>query len=651
METGSYQEQLQSLGQRLQTVLQQDVPIATTVRCLMKQGKLLILVQHGADVTLDAKKTFAGLKRVLKGNADELVHQLSPESSTLPIQLYLRGDGQPQPYAFHPFAVEASPPPIDSFFEEGGLEDEPLGQLGDGADDLSGDLSGDLSVGLASHGEDGLMEMDEKPATLAIASQRSRPSGSSGEVDDRAASGDGPSYRAWMIGGAIAGVVVVAGVVGYGLTRPCVVGGCKPLEQAAELHQQATERMVSATSPQEIAEIYDQLTEAATLTTQVPSWSGRYEEAIAQQKEYATDAATVDRVRQAQTAAFSAAQKSQNPPHPLETWQDIRGLWEEAIAQLEDVPSGSALYPFAQQKLAEYRNNLATINRRIEIEEAAQTQVQSARDRVQPLTPGTAIETPEQQYATLAAWEAAIALLRSVPADTMSYGDAQQLLALYQTEWAQLRDRTPPEAGSAMAQQRSLDAADRAAGHEDARQWSLAVAAWQEALSYAQQVSPASPYYAQTQPMITAYRRALASAQTELQGAIARQSVDIGLRQLCSGTVPSCTYSLRDAVQVRLTATYQPTAIPFPVAADASSPALTPTAIDGMLYQIGQVGESANVEIDLYNADGSLFGRYVPELDGYVPPSYITVLDQAPADTRVEARPVTSLPPVSVVPQ
>jgi hypothetical protein len=66
--------------------------------------------------------------------------------------------------------------------------------------------------------------------------------------------------------------------------------------------------------------------------------------------------------------AMQAAVNSQNPPHSVETWQQIIGLWEEAIDRLREVPNNAPGYLEAQQKLAEYQANLATVRNRLEAE-------------------------------------------------------------------------------------------------------------------------------------------------------------------------------------------------------------------------------------------------------------------------------------------
>jgi hypothetical protein len=582
METASYQPQLQALGQALHSVLQQDVPVPVDVRCVMKQGKLLVLAQHPPDISLDAKRVFALLKTAIKSHRDDLLYPLLADTSTLPVQLYLRVQDQPQPYAFYPFQLDLDP--------EESLD--------------SRDLMSSLDETPASWDS----TPEDVPATPGSPPKRSR--------------------RLWL-GLLIAGVVVLGGAAAYLLTRPCVIGGCRPLEQAETLFTQSQQAMAQVESADDVRAVYEQLVEARYLTTRVPQWSGYHETAQAQRDRYDRHTEAISRVMSAQRDAFAAAQRSQNPPHPIPTWEEIRDLWESAIAHLEAVPADSPIADFAQRKLAEYQSNLAVINQRIEQEQDAQSRVRSAREMAQRATDqeSSAIMADQWQSA-YTAWQIAIDILKPIPAQTMSHAEAQQLLSIYNTRVADLRDRLSQEERSTAIYRQSLQLANQASTYEQQEQWSRAVSTWQDALSQVQQVPVDSSYHEQMQPLVNSYSLALEDAQQNLRLAIAAQRAQAELDKLCAGPTPPCTYQVsRNRTEVWLTIP-QTTAIPFPQP-DRPGTVLNPP-LETLLHQIAQVGTLANVEIDVYTAEGNLFGRYVPTLSGYVPPTYVEVLDRSP---------------------
>jgi tetratricopeptide (TPR) repeat protein len=599
MKTASYQQHLRSLNDDLQACLQRDFPIEAEVRCLVKDGKLLVLAQHPDDAMLDAKRVFFTLKRALKDQSYDLINRFATGTGQLAIQLYLRANGQDQPYAYHPFEVSAiasrGEAKDTNFFDD-------YANDGDQAEDGNPD---DDPYGEADFSHDAM--------PVSTPSRRS-------------------SSKPWLVGGAVAGLLV-AGVVGYALTRPCVIGECQPLQDAEALHESAQVQMETVESAQDVQEIQSQLQQASALTTVIPRWSGRYEEATVLKDLYDYDARVVEQVADAQTAAFSAAQMSQNPPHPVETWEAVRDLWEEAIAHLDNVPSDSPIYPFAQRKLEEYRNNLGAINRRIQAEQEAQARVRTAQELAAQADRLEGVPNTLDDWQTVyGLWQTAVSHLQNVSPQTTSYAPAQPLLDRYSQALAVVRDRQTQADIAATAYAQSLASADQAAEYEQIDQWTQAVTAWRNALNYAQQVPPGTTYYDQVQPMAQFYAIALADAQQNLTVAIATQSATSQLQNLCGGSVPTCSYTDRDGlIQVRVSSAYQATAATFPLTSDRAIPATAlSTSMDTLLSRIAQVGDTANLSIDVYNADGSLFGRYVPSLSGYVPPTYINVLNNEP---------------------
>jgi hypothetical protein len=73
-------------------------------------------------------------------------------------------------------------------------------------------------------------------------------------------------------------------------------------------------------------------------------------------------------IEAAKEFAMQASVMSQNPPHPVEKWEEIMNLWQEAINRLQDVKLGSPGYLESQTKLAQYKTNLATVKVRLKAE-------------------------------------------------------------------------------------------------------------------------------------------------------------------------------------------------------------------------------------------------------------------------------------------
>lgn len=426
-----------------------------------------------------------------------------------------------------------------------------------------------------------------------------------------------PSHirKRWVLGG-IAGLVAIVGGI-YALTRPCVLGECQNLTEAQALDAQATALIQAPQSAQDVVDAYDQWADASYLLQQIPPWSGSYAQAQRLLSTYEQRMSILNNVVQAQRQAYTAAVKSQDPPHPVDVWREVRVLWQGAIDLLRDVPPESTIYPLAQQKLQEYETNLKAIDGRIETERAAQSKIQSAREAATVAEAQQQGATSLQEWQqTQSTWQAAIALLQQVPANTMSHAEAQQLLDIYQQKLSGTRDRLQQETIAQSAYQQSLNSADQAASYEDSQQWSQAVASWRDALNQAQQVPKETTYYDQAQPLIESYSRSLEIAEDKLQIVVARQDAEEQIRTLCNTGI--CTFAaLSDRLQVRVV---QPSvgAGSFPLPG-TSQPISEP--FNDLLRSVADIGRRSQVKIDVFNVDGTLFGTYTPEVNGYVPPS------------------------------
>jgi tetratricopeptide (TPR) repeat protein len=121
-----------------------------------------------------------------------------------------------------------------------------------------------------------------------------------------------------------------------------------------------------------------------------------------------------------------AAQQGQNPPHSAEEWRQIMGLWEDAIAQVELIPSGDVMgYAEAQRMRAEYRQNLGQIEIQLEKEETSARAFQQAQRESEDLF---RIADGSNRGQTIAQLSSIINQLKQVSSGTTVYLEAQDLL-------------------------------------------------------------------------------------------------------------------------------------------------------------------------------------------------------------------------------
>lgn len=629
MNTAVCQNQLQILEQQLRQAFVRHLPqpLTVSIRCAVKQGILLILIQHSADVTPDPDSTFAAMKQA--------VRSLSPQVRTnvgavdaLAVRLYLRQMGQPQSYAVD--TLELSDPAQDEGMPEVNEADPETS-----AEVVTFEQVEEVPDGLDAE-DDAADDLEDQPGELVWVGHESatllrlmpEPETALAEIDS---SVPPPHTHLSLFSrlqwGILTGTVVILSALSggmYAVTRPCIVGACLPLQQAQHLGETAVQSWQANPSAQEVVKTYEQLVEANYLLGTIPRWSKHYPAAQAMLANYETETEELGWVVKAQQQAMQAAIASQNPPHPMETWKQVQALWREAIAHLEQVPEASVVYTLAQRKLDEYGVNLAAINQRIKVEQDAQNTVNAARSAAQIAEARVGIANSMESWQLAhATWQTAINRLAEVPRGTMVHAEAQQLLAIYQPKLAVARDRRTQEEISANAYNQALRLAEQARQQEQQNQWSPAVDLWQRALTYAQQVPTGTSYYSQAQPLVQAYGTSLSEARDNLRLAVAMQSARSSLDRLCRGTPRVCTYTLvGENIRVRVTSDYD-RAVEQAIASteltgDYVMRAEVTSHVHTLLRALAAISENADIPIELYNSDGSLFGTYVPSLSGYV---------------------------------
>ncbi|MBW4657343.1 MAG: hypothetical protein KME15_01610 [Drouetiella hepatica Uher 2000/2452] len=434
------------------------------------------------------------------------------------------------------------------------------------------------------------------------------------------------SLSTLMLGGSVGLFLLVSGA--YFLTRPCVVGAvCEPLQKAQQLDQNATQTIATTDSALAVVEAHDQLIEASYLLGSIPSWSGHHQTAQTLQATYESKSKTVGQVVKALKQANAAALKSQNPPHPLPKWRQIQWDWREAIATLEKVPPDSPVLMLSQKKLAEYKVNLANTDRRVLAEQNAQDKVATARKTAAVAENRAAIaitsESWQQVYLT---WQAAIDLLQQVPQGTMAHAEAQQFINLYQSAMAKADNQRNQEQVSTGSYQEAVNLAEQARNWEQQSQWTQAVGLWRKAVINVQQIPQGTAYYNQAQPLISEYQAALTQAEANLNRSSAMQSVKPDLDRACLGTVSAaskCTYTLSsDGIRIQITPQYDRAVENAITRAQTQGSASARTAVTAqvneLLQNLAEIGKTAQVPIELYSSDGSIFASFAPDQSGYV---------------------------------
>jgi hypothetical protein len=423
--------------------------------------------------------------------------------------------------------------------------------------------------------------------------------------------------------GAISSFLVISGF--YILSRPCVLGNqCQPLQQSQQLSQRALATIQTSPSALEVVDAYDQLAQANQLLETIPFWSRSYATAQALIADYANEIEELGLVVKALNQANNAAKKSLNPPHPVPVWREVQWMWREAIALLEKVPTESLVYALAQTKRSEYESNLNSINNRVILEQGAQDRIVMIKKAAEVTEARSQIiNSIDSWQQTTESWQTILDQLQQVPQGTMAFAEAQRLASVYQLRLEEAENRRSQEERSISAYNQALSLADQARRLEQQEQWSQASNTWREAITTIKQVPEGTTHYSQSQTLLAPYTTSLNQAESSAKRSTLLQTAQPQLENLCLPRLELCTYTLTtEAIRVQLNARYDRTvAQALRTAQLSGGNALwsdSSSQTSQFLRSLASIGKSAQIPIELYNADGSRFGTYDPSQSGYI---------------------------------
>ena len=422
--------------------------------------------------------------------------------------------------------------------------------------------------------------------------------------------------------------ITLFGLLGgwYILSRPCVLGSsCQPLQQAQQISQSAFQTVQSTESAIAIAKAYEDLGTASKLLTSIPGWSEKHQAAQALLADNNSKSIVIGQLVRTLRKGNEAANRSQNPPHPLPEWREIQRLWRESISALERIPNDTAIYPIAQRKATEYRANLDGINKRVVVEQQAQEEVENAKKTAQLAETRTGIATSAEGWQEVyTSWQAATNLLKNVPSGAAARLEAEELLKIYQSKLAAAGARRDQENTAITAYTEAIAQADQAQSFQQKNRWQEAIVAWESAVANVQKVAQGTAPYAQTQPLIATYQTALTQAQGGLRISEAIQAAKPALDRSCGGTPKVCQYDAAPtAIRVQITYGYDQMVESAMTSAqtqgNSTAQAGVVSQVNTFLQELALISQTAQVPIDLYNANGSKFGTYSPIASGFIP--------------------------------
>jgi hypothetical protein len=562
--------------QRLQAELPQVAPLQ--IHCYLRDETLAIVVEHGQPVLPYPHQVFHQCERIL---AEEGL--LASRDRCL---IYLRMEGQAQPYAFHiakakparhPSTAPLAPPTepdsnLTSYSDSEALDAQPL----------------------TPHPED---DLDDEETEATSAKQ---------------------TWLPIIIAGAgLAGIVFLTSL--YLLSRPCVLGACDEIPYAQELAQEALSTLEEPESGKEILKAQIQLKQATQLLNAVPPWSNRHTEAQNLFKTYQETNLELAKLVESLQSGARASYLTQNRPISLEKWDEALQAWRVAIAHLEQIEPENQFYAFAQDKVKEYRRNLRTVERGLENEQKASTTLAIAQETAKTAAVRQEIaQNLKNLQLAQNLWQTAIARLRQIPQGTTAHAEAQEALTAYNTQLGVLRDRLNRESFSNRAYNEAVRFSADAKNAEANSQWSQAVINWRNALNALAEVQSDTFEYSKAQSRLETYRNALNSAENKLKSAVTIQQARNDLNRLCGQNADKvCHYTLSEnLLKVTLTPTYiqkvRATAIKAQSAGDVNAQVKILDHVYTLERALETVSQNLGTRLEVYTSNNVLVQTFIP---------------------------------------
>lgn len=613
--TATRRNNLQILEEDLQRQLQevgfQNLPLQ--ISCSFVEETLMVVGEHPPSLTLKASPTLAAIQSAVVKLQPKAIQQVG---------ICLKLLGQKHPYAFHSFsmepsflsraAVSKSRVPTNSAIVPVSLrrEEETIGLEGKesiATEDLDSSQEEFSDISASSN----------YPESIIIqAAEISESDGNPFDANDLEPVTK-KSFRfslvalIWVIGAGTVTALLLS--FAYALTRPCVIGKCTAFADAQQLNQQSVNTLKAKKTINSVEEAQGKLNQAIANLEAIPFWSPRYSEAQKQLRNYRGQKKNLDSVIAAVEKGKSASIKSQNPPHSEENWIEIKSIWEEAIIPLTKIPKDSPVYPFSQNKLKEYKANLAAANKRLLTEEQGETKLNSAQNtaRITEAREGVA-QLPESWQKVESGWQTSVTMLGSIPKGTTAYEQAKVLLPKYETKLAKARDRKTIEEIAEDSYTQAVTAAAQARIFEQRKGWFQASEYWQNALTYAQEVPTTTSYYVKARPLITSYKASLQEVKAKLQVERVLLKARNDLDKVCNGSPKVCDFTISDKlIAVQMTPGYvQKLQQTFLKAGDKD--VKTRQGVEKHLktlqVALEAISDNAGVPMKLYDAEGKAIG-------------------------------------------
>jgi tetratricopeptide (TPR) repeat protein len=405
----------------------------------------------------------------------------------------------------------------------------------------------------------------------------------------------------------------------YAVTQPCVIGKCVIKSTAEELNQQSLEIIKNIENSLGPKSAQEKLETAIQNLKKIPFWSIHYLKSQHLKSTYQAEIEHLETIRKALGHGEQAAQNSKGLPLPVEDWVQIQSLWQEAISLLEKVPEESRAYPFAKNKLQQYRKYLVAIKGRLTIEEEANQKLIAAKKSAQLAETREIIaQFPESWKKVNSSWADALDKASTIPPQTTAYVEAKNLLPQYEQKLQKAEERRITEEIGQEAYNQTISYSKQAEVFETKDNWIKAKEYWQKALNSAEKIPTNSSYFISVKPLIKSYKTLLEVAQSNQKLLDTLAKVNQDLSKTCKGKTKICKYSVtKDLITVRFTSDYIDKIKKTTKAVENSKDKNSRTELEKHLKTLQTalktISNNSNIPLEVYNPQGLKIAAHFPK--------------------------------------
>ena len=351
--------------------------------------------------------------------------------------------------------------------------------------------------------------------------------------------------------------IVSIGIIYY-FSRPCVIGKCDliPITNASVSGLLKTKSDENLTES-EIEDFNVELTKAIQALKRIPRWSKYHQEATQLINTYQEKLIDLNHFLAAFNLANNAENMSQDLPLSLDEWTRVKTFWQDAIAKLNLI-SNANFQEAKQQKINNYQTIISEVEQKIETEKVAQEKLTQAENIVNQIQKDeSAISSLSDLEKLETQWQRAITEIESIPQDTVSAKNKDNLLNSYLTNISNLQTKLKAEKEATSLLSLAQENIKLAEESQNNNQWTKAVNLWQKALESLEKIPLDSLITEDVISLKTTTQEKLELAKISLKEAVKREQIKLELKTICSSTEDICTYNVsNEKIQIFLTKEY-----------------------------------------------------------------------------------------------